>query len=253
MKLVALLFALFTCECCRDINPRRAIIYSRVKKDAQSMESVILRRRLTNVDECRDLAESKYALAFNFARLPSNNSDEITNCVLLHCPETSGFRQLLNVTGIDYYSAYSRRAYSGNHTLTCVRSVGLFAINFQKQNFSNARNECQKNKSFLADVVGDERTTGLGNLIGQFTVYVGLSNEGQRRIWKNEFGEALACQDYRAWGMGEPSHSRGCVALFRLHPKADPVWKVVSCAIELPYICEIPRLTDTMYLNRTLS
>lgn len=66
-------------------------------------------------------------------------------------------------------------------------------------------------------------------------------------------GETLACQDYRAWDKGEPSHSRGCVVLSRLNVKVNPVWKVVSCSMQLPYICELPRLSDRPYLNRTKS
>jgi hypothetical protein len=53
-------------------------------------------------------------------------------------------------------------------------------------------------------------------------------------------GDALSCFDYRAWDSGEPSHSRGCVGLIKAEHKSDPVWKVIPCGIELPFICEIP-------------
>lgn len=74
LLIIVLVIAIF--ECCQDVNPRRSFTYKRVKKDAQSMESVILRRRLVNLDKCKDLAESKAALAFNFGRCMSNYIEE---------------------------------------------------------------------------------------------------------------------------------------------------------------------------------
>lgn len=49
----------------------------------------------------------------------------------------------------------------------------------------------------------------------------------------------LVCFDYRGWGPGEPSHHRGCVALESNGTKSEPVWKVVTCETELPYMCEL--------------
>jgi hypothetical protein len=38
-----------------------------------------------------------------------------SNCILLHCPEVNGLRQLVNVSGVDYYSTYSNETYVGKH------------------------------------------------------------------------------------------------------------------------------------------
>lgn len=41
-----------------------------------------------------------------------NGSRETANCVLLDCPETKDL-MLVNVTGVDYYSAYPDAEYKG--------------------------------------------------------------------------------------------------------------------------------------------
>ncbi|XP_001607627.1 uncharacterized protein LOC100123865 [Nasonia vitripennis] len=247
-----------TC-CCRskpkgDLNC--GITYNLIKSDAKSSKSVITRRQVGSIGKCKDFAETKRALAFNFESAMTttgldldNGSREAANCVLLDCPETKGLRQLVNVTGVDYYSAYPDAEYKGNESLSCIEKVGLFSLVLDKTNFTNARDNCRKMIHFpgrstgiLADPTEESRSRGLASLIGKLAVYVGLSNEGDQRLWKNEFGDALSCSDYRAWATGDPSHNRGCVALSQSDPKADPVWKLVSCATELPYICEIPHI-----------
>ena len=158
--------------------------------------------------------------------------------------------------------------------MSCVPGVGLFMFFEDRLNFTDARLSCQKLNGTLAHVVSEERTEGLANFVGNTPTYVGLSSQGEKRIWKNEFGikkknifyfkskvsklsnlkltynlfctinffpgESLECFDYRAWGEGEPTNSRGCVVLFRKNVKAIPIWRVSPCNLAFPYVCEIP-------------
>ncbi|OXU21992.1 hypothetical protein TSAR_016563 [Trichomalopsis sarcophagae] len=291
-RYISLLLCLSSCihpsTCCCRAKPKGdvncGITYNLIKSDAKSSKSVITRRQVGSIGKCKDFAETKRALAFNFESAMTttgsdsdNGSRETANCVLLDCPETKGLRQLVNVTGVDYYSAYPDAEYKGNESLSCIEKIGLFSLVLDRTNFTNARDNCRKMIHFpgrrtgiLADPTEESRTRGLASLVGKLTVYVGLSNEGDQRVWKNEFGtseriaintqnnpvihrtntarlcsptgDALSCSDYRAWATGDPSHNRGCVALSRSDTKAEPVWKLVSCATELPYVCEIPRI-----------
>ncbi|XP_011503241.1 PREDICTED: uncharacterized protein LOC105366481 [Ceratosolen solmsi marchali] len=258
------IFTMNNCRCCRNVDLRYSMSYNLVKFDAKSTASVMTRRRFVNVSKCKDYAEAKQALAFNFGnflqtfvlilraiadyyvcnrisklRLTGNDFWE-PNCILLHCPELNGLHQLVNISGVDYYSTYSNETYGGNVSLNCIANIGLFIVFTEKQNFTNAQNSCHKVQGVLADVTSDARTRGLISLIGDNLVFIGLSNKGNSRNWKNEFGNALSCFDYRAWDSGEPSHSRGCVGLAQITRKRNPVWKVIPCNAELPFICEIP-------------
>lgn len=69
-----------------------------------------------------------------------------------------------------------------------------------------------------------------------------FTTENSKGIWFST-GEPLSCFDYRAWGEGEPSHSKGCVALANPSVKSSaPFWKVMPCHTSLPFICEISPL-----------
>ncbi|EFN78463.1 hypothetical protein EAI_13335 [Harpegnathos saltator] len=63
--------------------------------------------------------------------------------------------------------------------------------------------------------------------------------------------EPLSCFEYRAWGEGQPSHSRGCAVLVNSPDKdTSPSWKVVPCYISLPFICEVTPLTTRQRSSR---
>ncbi|XP_014205630.1 uncharacterized protein LOC106637377 [Copidosoma floridanum] len=238
MLLLLLLLSFFmTTESCKNLDVRRAISYRLIKANAQSKQDVMTRRRVASVSKCMDFAENKNALAFYFERTVSNEA----NCLLLRCPESVGIPQLMNVTGVDYYSAYPNNRRAENLSVICVENVGLFTIFPDRLNFTEARDSCRKIHGSLADVSNEARSRGLASMVNESIAYVGLSNEGNQRLWKNEFGDLLSCHDYRAWDSGEPSHSRGCVGLIQADYKNDPVWRVVPCATKLPYICELPK------------
>ncbi|KAL7307362.1 hypothetical protein TKK_0000549 [Trichogramma kaykai] len=266
------LLAAIVVDGCPTTESRYSIRYDLIKRDVKSSESIITRRWVADVDKCRHFAESKQALAFNFAATSNAADRSSANCFPLRCPEIDGERRLLNATGWDYYSAYPigagtnesftgklmRKKFKspdskfilyttirvGNGTVSCVERVGLFALFMEEQNITDARETCRAATplgGYLADVTSEPRTRGISKLIGDLLVYVGLTNDAQQRKWKNELDDYLWCFDYRAWDVGEPSHSRGCVALFRQNPKTDPVWRVVACSNRLPFVCELPR------------
>lgn len=61
-------------------------------------------------------------------------------------------------------------------------------------------------------------------------------------------GESLSCFDYRAWGEGQPSHFKGCVALVNSpSERSPPFWKVMPCYTSLPFICEISPLPQRSF------
>ncbi|XP_043479496.1 uncharacterized protein LOC122509455 [Leptopilina heterotoma] len=239
--------AFIFCDKCCEIGLRESPGYVLVKSNAKSLKSVIARKEVLNVEKCKEFAESKKALAFNFGSEESKNnfrSNYNGNCVALDCPEVHNFTALQNATGVKYYSSYPYWIWandnSTNGSLSCVPKVGLFLFFEEPFNFAAARLTCGNLNSTLAHVISEERTEGLTKIIGNVPTFVGLSSQDRKRTWKNEFDEPLECFDYRAWGEREPSHSRGCVALTRPNLKDSPFWKVLPCNVECPFICEIP-------------
>lgn len=118
----------------------------------------------------------------------------------------------------------------------------MFAFSSNNLNYSQAQGACQKMNASLAHIISEERTNGLAKYISlDRPAYVGLSKRDNEKFWTNEFDEMLSCFDYRAWGKGEPTHSKGCVGLVQpiKSQSAAPFWKVVACDSELPFICEI--------------
>lgn len=165
-----------------------------------------------------------------------------------------------------------------NATVECIPKAGIFMLSSESLNYTEARSFCQKRNASLAHVISEERTEGLAKFVSEnLPRFVGLSSgENKERIWKNEFGnsrlqiccskqdnfsnrmpkqktekwlcfsigEPLSCFDYRAWGEGEPSHSKGCVALANPPAKSSPpFWKVIPCRTSLPFICEVSPLS----------
>lgn len=48
---------------------------------------------------------------------------------------------------------------------TCLRNVGVFRLHKDKQNYTHAIDNCQKEGGDLADIVSEARTNGLSNLV----------------------------------------------------------------------------------------
>ncbi|KAL6259868.1 hypothetical protein P5V15_009778 [Pogonomyrmex californicus] len=233
------------CDRCCLISRHELPRYDLIKSNSRSSQAIISRRIVPSVGECKKFAASKRALAFNFISSRNRTGGRENTCQALQCPEDQNMTTLVPVANCKYYSMYPIFNPPVNATVECVPKAGIFVFSSESLNYTEARSFCQKRNASLAHVISEERTEGLGKYVSQnLSRFVGLSSgESKERIWKNEFGEPLSCFTYRAWGEGEPSHSKGCVAL--VNPSAknpSPFWKVVPCYASLPFICEISPL-----------
>ncbi|XP_077259883.1 C-type lectin mannose-binding isoform isoform X2 [Temnothorax americanus] len=199
-------YSFIYCDHCCLINRHELPQYDLIMNNSCSSQPIISRRIVSNVSDCAKFAASKKALAFNFI---------------------------------------SSRNRTVNATMECIPKAGMFMLSSESLNYTEARSFCQTQNASLAHIISEERTEGLGKFVSHnLTRFVGLSSENKERIWKNEFGESLSCFDYRAWGEGEPSYSKGCVALTKSPAKNSlPFWKVIPCRASLPFICELSPLS----------
>lgn len=68
-------FAFIFCDKCCEIGLRESPGYVLVKSNAKSLKTIIARKEVSNVEKCKEFAESKKALAFNFGWEESKNSE----------------------------------------------------------------------------------------------------------------------------------------------------------------------------------
>ncbi|XP_029169056.1 uncharacterized protein LOC114939009 [Nylanderia fulva] len=231
------------CDRCCLINYQELPQYDLIKTNRRSNQPIISRNVVSNVEECMEFAASKRALAFNLASTRKHVGTRENTCQALQCPEDFNMTTLVRAANYKYYSMYPISSLFENSTIKCIAKAGMFVFSSTSLNYTEAQSFCRKRNASLAHVISEERTEGLARFVSQNRPsFVGLSNNDKEGIWKNEFGEALSCFNYRAWGEGQPSH-KGCVAL--VNPPAEsspPFWKVVPCFKSLPFICEISPL-----------
>ncbi|KAL2734230.1 C-type lectin domain family 4 member E [Vespula squamosa] len=242
------------CDRCCAINLRKLPSYKLNRIGARSDETIISRKIVQDLYECKKFAASRKALAFNFGLNINLNGSTIRNhlrneaskrnlCQALQCPEIYNSSSLIRDKNYRYYSMYPNYINSGGGTIVCVPEAGLFILSDNNLNYTQAQMFCQKLNGSLAHVISEERMNGLAKFLShKIPRYVGLSNNDDEKIWKNSFGcEPLLCFEYRAWGTREPSNSRGCVAILTSSSNSHvtPFWKVIPCYVPLPYICEI--------------
>ncbi|KAJ8978766.1 hypothetical protein NQ317_017489 [Molorchus minor] len=168
---------------------------------------------LTNtltLKDCKQFARQRNALAFNFSPKRATQFRKRyvrNNCQALGCPEISNSSTLVMDLAFDYYSAY------GNW-----------------------------NRADLADVLTEVRTNQLSDYINDTiqewykAAFVGLDDTEEEGNFRTVSGITLKCFRYRAWGPGQPisrHRNEDCVIL-----DSDKMWRVVSCSIELPALCE---------------
>ncbi|XP_076249006.1 C-type lectin domain family 4 member E [Calliopsis andreniformis] len=251
---------LIFCDRCCQINSRQLPYYKLIKFNARSNKVILSRKTVRNVNECREFALAKKALAFNYGwetdfrgKVKTHNKNGGTArrmCQALQCPEIYNSSTLVQDKNYAYYSIYSLYSFNDvNFTLTCVPKAGIFVFSSHSLNYSQAQITCLKMNATLAHIISEERTNGLAKYISQNTpTFVGLSNRDEENIWKNAFDEPLLCFKYRSWGKGQPSHIKGCVSLVQPNKlKAGPFWKVVPCDSILPFICEISTIYRFKY------
>ncbi|KAK2587591.1 hypothetical protein KPH14_003719 [Odynerus spinipes] len=238
LSIIHLLLDSSVCDRCA-INLRKLPSYKLSRSGARSNQVVVSRKVIRNLDECERFAISKKALAFNFGL--NINLNERNICQVLQCPEIRNSSLLTKDKNYRYYSMYPNYIPSEEGTVVCVPKAGIFILSSNNLNYTQAETFCRKLNGSLAHVISEERTNGLAKFTShKIPRYIGLSNNDDERIWKNAFGEPLSCFEYRAWGIGEPSNSRGCVAIVTpSNAHGVPFWKVVPCYVALPFICEI--------------
>ncbi|XP_011876607.1 PREDICTED: uncharacterized protein LOC105566856 [Vollenhovia emeryi] len=251
VKLILSLFIIYAacstiCDRCCLINRHELPRYDLIRNNSHSSQPIISRKVVSDVNACKEFAASKKALAFNFVSTRNRTGGREKSCQALQCPEDHNMTTLVPAANCEYYSMYPVLSPPVNGTVECIPKAGIFVLSAESLNYTEARSFCQKQNASLAHVISEERTEGLGKFVSQNPPrFVGLSSgENRQRIWRNEFGEPLSCFDYRAWGEGEPSHSKGCVALVNPPAKSSPpFWKVMPCYLSLPFICEISPLS----------
>ncbi|TGZ33049.1 Macrophage mannose receptor 1 [Temnothorax longispinosus] len=238
-------YSITYCDHCCLINRHELPQYDLIMNNSCSSQPIISRRIVSNVSECAKFAASKKALAFNFISSRNRTGGRENSCQALQCPEDYNMTTLVATPNCNYYSMYHILSPPVNATMECIPKAGMFMLSSESLNYTEARSFCQTQNASLAHIISEERTEGLGKFVSHnLTRFVGLSSENKERIWKNEFGESLSCFDYRAWGEGEPSYSKGCVALTKLPAKNSlPFWKVIPCRASLPFICELSPLS----------
>lgn len=121
--------------------------------------------------------------------------------------------------------------------------MGLFQLNKEKRNYTDAISSCQQQGGDLAHVLSESRTNTLSNVILQElqewykAAYVGLDDTRVEGLFETPLGAPLSCFKFRAWAPSHPrnkSRREDCVTLD--HEKN---WRVVNCKHKLPYICEM--------------
>lgn len=126
---------------------------------------------------------------------------------------------------------------------TCIKSVGVFLLNKEKRNYTEAISFCQQWGGDLAHVLSESRTNILSNVIASEiqewykAAYVGLDDIEVEGLFRTPLGTPLNCFKYRAWAPSQPrnkSRRDDCVILDH-----DKSWKVVNCKHKLPFICEL--------------
>ncbi|KAF3426297.1 hypothetical protein E2986_13347 [Frieseomelitta varia] len=259
--IACLILNLIMCDNCYQINSRQLPHYKLVKSNARSNQLILSRKMVQNVNECRNFASAKKALAFNYGTENDDHELNIGNqnkrrtrrmCQALECPEIYNFTTLVKDKNYKYYSTYPSIIPTGsNFTLACIPKAGIFVFSSNNLNYSQAQTACQKINASLAHIISEERTNGVAKYILPNTpTFVGLSNRNDEKIWQNEFGESLSCFNYRAWGKGQPSHSKGCVTLVQ-QLEFGSFWNVVPCNSVLFFICEISPMYKYLYSQKT--
>ncbi|XP_057672441.1 uncharacterized protein LOC130903984 isoform X1 [Diorhabda carinulata] len=203
---------------------------------------VIFWGNANKVEDCMAHARQKKGMAFNFSPLDGRKySKRFTPpCQVLGCPEIAKSSTLIEDVAFDYYSVYGNWSITENST--CIKSIGLFTLLHQKQNYTKSIDACQKLGADIADVTSDIRTRRLSeiidNLNGWYNVaYVGLDDMYEEGNFVTSFDVPLKCVPFRSWAPGHPisdTNKHNCVVL-----DANQLWRVVDCRRKFPVLCEL--------------
>lgn len=126
---------------------------------------------------------------------------------------------------------------------TCIKSIGLFTVFKEKQNYCESIKRCQSIGGDLPDVTSRVSTKYLSQIINSSldvwykVAYVGLDDYEYHKQFVSVNGKPLSCVRYRAWAPGHPrleSAGNNCVVL-----DTEKMWRVVGCHRKLPAVCQL--------------
>ncbi|KAJ8965820.1 hypothetical protein NQ314_003887, partial [Rhamnusium bicolor] len=220
----------------------RFLRYYKIRNCYKSTLPVIAWANTPTLRSCIKFARHRNALAFNFSPMEAINyrNDFTSNCQALGCPEIGNSSTFVMDVAFDYYSAYGN--WNKTENATCIKSLGIFSLITEKQNYNKSIESCQNIGADLADVSSEVRTNYLSNYINNTiqnwykAAYVGLDDIQEEGIFRTVSGTLLTCFRYRAWGPGHPRSkhkSEDCVIL-----DSDKMWRVVKCRTKLQALCE---------------
>ncbi|XP_050306784.1 uncharacterized protein LOC126743642 [Anthonomus grandis grandis] len=229
---------------CNKYSTTSRLQYYKIKSCHKSSASVIFWKRVTNLQECKEVARERGGMAFNFSPAEAQNLSKfyMPNCHVLACPQIGNDSTLTMDLAYDYYSAYGN--WNVTQNATCIKAIGLFTLNADNQNYSQNILTCQSNSGDLADVTSEYRSTMLAQMLNTSITdwhklaYVGLNDLFIEGAFTNSFGKPLVCSNYRAWAPGHPRskhESEDCVTL-----DSEKLWRVVRCnKVKLRGVCEV--------------
>ncbi|CAH1133119.1 unnamed protein product [Ceutorhynchus assimilis] len=232
----------------QQINPRHCnsietpLIYHKIKSCHKSTSQIIFWKRVSTLQDCKDATRSKNGLAFNFSPLEAENFTKFEpNCQVLACPQIDETSLVMHL-GYDYYSAYGNL--NATQNVTCIKSLGLFALTPKNLNYSQSILACQNSSADLADITTEYRTVMLSEMLKNHisdwykAAYVGLDDLRQESTFENSMGKRLTCSNFRSWAPGHPRSKHpqeNCVVM-----DSEKLWRVVNCArTELRALCEL--------------
>lgn len=125
---------------------------------------------------------------------------------------------------------------------TCIKSIGLFDVLSEKENYTMSILKCQSNGADLAHVLTEHRTNYLSELLNKSisdwykAAYIGLDDMQIEGKFLTPAGTVMECFRFRAWSPGHPRSkhkSEDCVIL-----DVNKTWRTVKCKLKLHAICE---------------
>ncbi|XP_024217013.1 uncharacterized protein [Halyomorpha halys] len=242
MRAIILLLAALTCWSRRVLRCGQ-----QVQTDTPDyyFTSACTRSRMTQVAssyigslvQCKKFAARRRGLALNFV-YRDLLYDDVKNysgptCLVFDCPEFDVQLSFDMDTIFDYYTAYARPMPTINQT--CLPRIGVYLVHRERKNFTEARDTCESEDGYLADISNAPKTVQLASALAKEHIrkaFVGLSQEEGYFITSQDM--PLDCLRYRAWAPGEPKDNRECATL-----SSKGYWYTKDCSKRMPFICEL--------------
>ncbi|XP_014899453.1 macrophage mannose receptor 1-like isoform X2 [Poecilia latipinna] len=111
-----------------------------------------------------------------------------------------------------------------------------YFIGTERKTFGDAKEDCKRSNSYLADVSNRVDNAFLVSLVGlrsEKHFWLGLSNQKNRDVF--EWTSTTPVR-YTHWNRGMPGHNQGCVAMTT--GSTAGLWDVLPCTNRQKYICK---------------